>query len=362
MSDRPTELLWKPDWAEAREHHTQWWNQAGLVLSVGAPRDQPWADLPPVPSAASLEQRYYDPVWRVRAAEAGLARRWCGGDAFPLVNLCSAAGDLATYLGSAPRLAPDTVWCEPRPDPPDDWPPLVLDRECRPWQQHLAMARWAVAESRGRWLVGMPDLVENFDIVAALRGPQAAVLDLVDRPEWVLSRIDEVNAAFCAAFDAFFEIVHDGHGGNGFVFDLWGPGKTAKVQCDAAAMISPAMFRRFVVPALSAQCDWLDYAMFHLDGEDCLGHVDALLAIPALRAIEWTPRRLSVGDSGGHPRHWDLYRRILAGGKSVQAVAVRYDEVLPLLDAVGGRGMYIQTWAPSQEAGEALLARAAGYR
>jgi len=87
-----------------------------------------------------------------------------------------------------------------------------------------------------------------------------------------------------------------------------------------------------------------------------------LLAIEPLRAIEWTPRRLSVGDSGGHPRHWDLYRRILAAGKSVQAIGVRYDEVLPLLDACGGDGMYIMTSAPSEGAARDLAERVEAYR
>ena len=44
--------------------------------------------------------------------------------------------------------------------------------------------------------------------------------------------------------------------GGGVVFGafrIWGPGKTAKVQCDASAMFSPAMFEQFVVPALTEE-------------------------------------------------------------------------------------------------------------
>lgn len=348
--------------AAARQHHLDWWHQRGLVLQVTTGQDPAWPDTPAPPPATSLDQRWYDPEHRVRAGAHGLSRTWCGGDTVPLLGTWSAAGDLASYLGCEVRLAPDTVWCEPLSAAPEDWPPLTLNRECEPFRRQLATARLAAELSGGRWLVGMPDLVENLDIVSSLRGPQPLVLDLVDRPEWVLEQVWRVNELWYEAFDAFFAVTHDGQGGNAFCFGIWGPGKTAKVQCDAAAMISPAMFREFVVPALSAQCDWLDFAMFHLDGEDAVRHVDALLEIPGLEAIEWTPRRLSVGDSGGHPRHWDLYRRILAGGKSVQAVGVRYDEVLPLLDAFGGHGLFIQTGAPSPDAAEALLERVAAYR
>ena len=42
-----------------------------------------------------------------------------------------------------------------------------------------------------------------------------------------------------------------------------------------------------------------------------------------------------------------MYRRILDAGKSVQAVGVKPEEVVPLLDAVGGEGMYVMT-SPGQ--------------
>ncbi len=99
-------------------------------------------------------------------------------------------------------------------------------------------------------------------------------------------------------------------------FRIWGPGKTAKVQCDACAMFSPEMFRDFVKPALAEQCAWLDHAIYHLDGTQCICHLDHLLAIDSLRAIEWTPQAGIEG--GAHERWFPLYKRILDAGKSVQ--------------------------------------------
>lgn len=104
-------------------------------------------------------------------------------------------------------------------------------------------------------------------------------------------------------------------------------------------MISPAMFDEFVRPALAEQCEWLDHAMFHLDGTQAVPHLPSLLAIPGLDAIEFTPQAGLEG--GGHERWWPLYRRILAAGKSVQVVAVKPAEVAPLLDAIGTRGVYL---------------------
>jgi hypothetical protein len=210
-------------------------------------------------------------------------------------------------------------------------------------------------------VVGCPDLVENIDIVAALREPQLLLMDMIERPEWVEEKVWEVNEAFFEAFDRIYEMIKLDDGSSCFwAFHLWGPGKTAKVQCDTAAMFSPRMFSRFVVPALTAQCEWLDHSMFHLDGHQCIRHLDLLLEIEALDAIEWTPD--PQVPQGGDPEWWPMYRRILEAGKSVQAVGVKAGEVEPLLDAVGGKGMYIHTAVEGEEELAKLLRVVEAYR
>ena len=64
-----------------------------------------------------------------------------------------------------------------------------------------------------------------------------------------------------------------------------------------------------------------------------------LLEIEALDAIEWTPN--ANEPLGGDPKWYDLYRKILAAGKSVQAYLVWGHEIVPLLDAIGGKGVYV---------------------
>jgi len=125
-------------------------------------------------------------------------------------------------------------------------------------------------------------------------------------------------------------------------------------------MFSPEMFTQFVVPALTKQCEWLDHSMFHLDGTQCIDKLDALLAIDALDAVEWTPQAGIEG--GGDERWFDIYRRILTAGKSAQAIGVTVEELKPLLDAVGPKGMYIMMWPASMAEAEEALAIAEPYR
>lgn len=179
-------------------------------------------------------------------------------------------------------------------------------------------------------------------------------MDMIERPEWVLEKVAEVNAVFFEVYERVYDIIKLEDGSSVFgAFRLWGPGKVAKVQCDTSAMFSPKMFSQFVVPALTEQCAWLDCSMFHLDGHQCIPHLDLLLNVESLDAIEWTPDPQVPG--GGDPAWYAMYRKILDAGKSVQAVGVKPEEVVPLLDAVGGKGMYIMTAAQSEAEAEQLI-------
>lgn len=355
-------MLWKDDWAEARRNWIRWWNGEGLALSVTAPRRTPIERVPPPPPApADLAARWCDPAYRAARAEWEIAHTAYLAEAFPYFAAQIGPGSLGTFLGSQPNFAPDTVWYEPCIADADAFGPLRFEPAGNRWLDvHVALVDEALRRSRGRYLVAPPDLIENIDTLAALRGTQTLLVDLLERPAWVHARLGEINEAFFRAFDLFFAKVRDAEGGSAFIFDIWGPGRTCKVQCDFSCMISPRMFREFVVPPLEEQCRWLDYAMYHLDGTTAVHHVQALCEIPSLRAIEWTPQAGLPG--GGSPEWYDLYRRLRAGGKAVQAVGVRPEEVVPLIEAVGPEGLCIQTRCADEDEARRLVDAAERYR
>jgi hypothetical protein len=360
------DCTWKPNWPETRQHFIDWWRHEGLLLGMwGAPpARRPRADLPVPPPPASVEAAYTDAALRAQWNHYRLAQRAYPADTLPIAETHLGPGSLALFLGAEPGFSPETVWFHPIWKDREDLesvPPLAFDPSNRWWQLTEETTRASLALSRGQYLVECPDLVENIDILAALRDPQTLLIDMLERPDWIKQKVDEINVAWFAAYDRLYELITLADGSSCFgAFRLWGPGKTAKVQCDAAAMISPAMFGEFVVPALTAQCAWLDHSMFHLDGHQCLCHLDALLAIKELDAIEWTPD--PTVPSGGDPTWYPMYRRILAAGKSVQALGVKPEQVIPLLDAVGGKGMYILTDFATEDEAEALNQRVAAYR
>ena len=351
---KPT-LKWKPDWAEAREALTAWWEHRGLALHVCAPKDVPWKNLPHPGYPSDLQKQWTDVDHWVTRRVAETARTFYGGVAFPRVCTCiGGPGSLGLFLGAKGVLAPSTVWYEPLIQEPESYPPLKLDKSGEWWRRHFAVIELAQKLANGRYLVGFPDLIENIDTLAQLREGQLLLTDLMERPAWVQAKLAEINAAFFECYDDFWQKLRDPWGGSVFdAFEIWGPGKTCKLQCDISCMISGEMFREFVVPGLTEQCEWLDYSLYHLDGTNAIHQLDALLEIEALDAIEWTPQAGLPG--GGSPQWYDLYRRIKAAGKSVQAAGVTPEEVEPLIDAIGAEGLFIWAGAPTETAARALL-------
>ena len=334
-------LAWKDNWNITRQHLLDWWDHTGLVISATTPPIVPIAhekDGPVYEKPEDIARFYSDPKYHAWCEHQRLAHSYFGADTLPVAETDIGPGSLALYLGSEPGFSRDTVWFEPSMDRIDR--PISLNPENHWWQVTQETIRACIEEGRGQYMVGCPDLIENLDILSAMRGPENLMTDLIDHPDAVLAREHEINLAWFAAYSRIYDLIRLEDGSSNFgAFRLWGPGKTAKLQCDASAMLSPQMFRKFVVPFLTEQCAWLDHSMYHLDGHQCIGHLEALLEIEELDAIEWTAN--PIVPPGGDPRWFPMYRHILESGKSVQIVDMQPGDVRRLLDLVGSHGLYL---------------------
>jgi hypothetical protein len=338
--------MWKNNWKETQQRFLKWWKHEGLLVGMwGAPEtnscihEQVTAPVPP----ATLEERYCNAPFRAQQNHHRLSRSTFPLDVLPSASADLGPGSLALFCGSKPGFAEDTVWfypCIEEIAAPEQLPPLRFDPSHSWWKTTEKILSACAAQARGKYIVGCPDLIENVDVLSSLRGAQTLMMDMLERPEWVESKIWEINQVYFDAYQRIYDIIKLDDGSSAFgAFYVWGQGKTAKLQCDASAMFSPEMYQRFVVPALTAQCEWLDNSIYHLDGTQAVCHLDSLLGIKPLDAIEWTPQ--AGIEPGGNKRWYDLYKRILAAGKSVQVVNVELHDIKPLIDAIGTKGVYM---------------------
>lgn len=352
--------FWKANWEESRPRYLDWWNRQGLIISMWEhlPKEgAPYENVAPPPPARDLTQYWFDPQWRAANIHYRLSRSSYQADILPVANTHLGPGSLAAILGSELEGGEDTIWIHQRPADSDE---LVLDEDNPWWKLHMDLIHACLANAPGRYFVGCPDLIEGLDTLAALRGVQPVMLDMIDRPEELERQLQAVNDAWFQVFERIYEAINLDGEMTFCYFSLWAPGRMAKLQCDLSGMISPRNFRRFVQPYLRQQCQKLDYSMYHLDGVDAVRHLPALLEIEELNAIQWTP---GVGQpQGGDPAWYDLYKRILKGGKSLMASWVEVNELKALLDELGPDGIHILMHFESERDIDAALEIAEHYR
>ena len=331
---------WKPNLEETKKHYIDWWNHKGIVLNMWEHFQEgvtPHADIPAPQPYRDLDQRWFDPQWRAEYLDWYVAHSSLMADMLPVANTQLGPGSLAAILGGVFEGGEDTIWIHPDPNYSDD---IKFDPSHPNWLLHKELLKACKAKAQGHYYVGMPDLMEGLDVLAAIKGTDKVLLDTVMQPEVLEHQMQQINDIYFRVFDELYDIIREGDEMAFCYFSSWAPGKMSKLQSDISTMISVDDYRRFVQPFIREQCQKIDYTLYHLDGVGAMHHLDALLEIKELNAIQWTP---GVGEpQGGSPKWYDLYRKIIAGGKSIMACWVTLDELRPLLDNIGGEGVHIE--------------------
>lgn len=263
-----------------------------------------------------MEDKYQDPQRIVDRYRFFCDTHAFLGESFPNLNVDFGPGSLAAYLGSEIGFKEDTVWFNKCLDGWDGVPKLAFDTENKWFKKHINLVKNCRQLAGNDFYVDMPDLMENIDVLASLRGAQETLFDLLDEPEKIGERIQEVTDVYYQYYDRFYDAIKDDEGGNAYtVFQIWGPGRTVKLQCDFSAMMSPDDFRTYIQPSLKKQSENVDHVLYHLDGPQAIKHMDALMEIDGIDALQWTS-----GDAGpdGTLPDWDvIYDKAIAAGKSI---------------------------------------------
>ncbi len=334
------EVQYKENWEETKEKFTNYWHQKNTGrplmriiarkpeiegMSDGKPHEGGNEDvfcqglyygLPEELQWKDMEDKYMD-AKRVVARY----RQFCEthlflAESFPNIETAFGPGSVAAYLGSEIGFKPETVWFEPCIEEWEDAEELKFDPENKWFKKHLEFVQAVREEVGDDFCVDMPDLMENIDVLSSLRGAQDLMMDTLEDPDEILDRVNQVTKAYFEYYNRFYDAIKGEEGGNSYsCFQIWAPGRLAKLQCDASAMISKDSFEEFVKDSLIEQTKNLDYVLYHLDGPGAIKHLDALMEIEGINALQWTP-----GDTGpdGTCPDWDpIYDKVIRAGKSL---------------------------------------------
>lgn len=260
-------------------------------------------------------------------------------DAFPREFINFGPGSLAASIGGSYRFALNTVWFDGDPII-GDWenpPVLSFDPESELWKKTVTYTNAITAGGVAH--ASVADLGGVLDTVASLRGTQRLLYDLYDYPDEVKKMAREVTALWKQAYAQSVALTAPFQEGTSSWMPIWCRGRYFPLQCDFSAMLSPDMFEEFVLPELIDLTEYLDHSIYHLDGPGEIPHLDHLLSIPRLDAIQWTP---GAGIGGPADERWfEMFQRIQAAGKGLVLLGVRPDQVEPLLKALSPNGVFM---------------------
>jgi len=295
--------------------------------------------------ASAAEPRTLDIEEAISRAESQMAQYVYPAEAFPSFNPGLMCSDMAAFfyphMGVDIAVKDNTVWYPPLVE---DWDSFTFsfDKENPWWQLVRDMTAEAARRGKDRFLVGIPDFQAGMDIISLLRSPSKLCLDLMVNPAVVKEAarfvLDEVYR-FCV--DEIMERIreHSSTYSNWLGIAAWG--RTDIIQCDFCALIGPKHFEEFCLPDIQRQAEMLDNSIFHLDGPDAIRHMQAILQVKQLDAIQWVP------GAGAPPvREWlAMLKGIQKAGKGVW-IAVPAADVKPIVSELSPTGLMIAVCDP----------------
>ena len=344
-------------WANVREVYGRWWAgtlERPLMKVVVPGVHSPGREKSKAPrlSQANVHDLSWSPEELIDALDYELCQNEYLGDSFPFVNFnFFGPGVLAAFCGARLDNRSGGVWFFPqeklpiedisvRYDPENQWVQRVKDI------YRAGQARWG-----GGVLMSMPDLSGILDVAAVFRGSEDLLMDLYDEPEEVHRLCREVQQAWWDAYHDLSSVLFPQSPGYSDWSGLYSAAPSYILQSDFTYMVGPDMFRAFALPYIREDCRALANSIYHLDGVGELPHLDSLLQIPELNAVQWV-----YGDGQPSARHWpEVYQKIAAAGKRIYMVGDAED--LAVISQSIPRGLYMDYQMNDLAAARALLAR-----
>lgn len=188
---------------------------------------------------------------------------------------------------------------------------IRFQRNGKWWERTYLFAEALKQKCGDSIMVASPTLVGNLDALVAMRGANEVLLDLALNPEAVKRALGQINQAYSEILEAFSEIFNYPESGSINRHGMYSRRRINVHQCDISCMISPEMFRDFVLPSLEYEMACHDAVEYHLDGPDAIKHLEILCSIPELDIVQWVP---GAGNAESADWTW-LYQKIDNLGK-----------------------------------------------
>jgi CheY-like chemotaxis protein len=353
------ELESKPDFNMAMKRIYAWYTQQVLdrppVRFTRHNAEYESADNIWKPEWQGLKDKWFDVDYQIERFLTQVQGKRYHGETFPIFWPNLGPSVFSAFYGCPLEFGEVTAWAQPILQ--DYTYPPVLDRQHELLRKLEELTLAALEVCEGKFLVGYSDFHPGLDWLAAIRGAEPLMLDMIDAPQGPASLLCQVTADFFEVYDHFDAMLKARRQPSVTWMAIPSFGKMHIPSCDFASMISPRQFREFAVPALAEEVQHMTHNIFHVDGKGVARHLDAILDLPNLHAIQWVQ---GVGNDTPIIQWLPLIRRIQAAGKSV-VVDLSPAELEDFIGAVQPEGIFLTMASENEEEERAILKRIAQW-
>ena len=294
----------------------------------------------------TLRDRWFDAEYQVESFLADLPHQQFLGETFPIFNPNLGPGVFAAMFGMELEYGEVTSWAQHCVHDWSDLKKLKFDTNSPYYTKIEELTQLALKKCAGKSLVGYTDLHGSVDCVVDWRNPQELCMDLVDFPDEVKAATAMADAEFLKLYDHYDAVLKKG--GQKYSVNWMGipaKGKMAVPSCDFISMVSQDGFDEFYLPSLLKEVRHCSHNIFHADGKGFVRHLDRLLGIPEIQAIQWVQ---GVGDDRPIMQWLPVIKKIQAAGKSV-IVDLFPNELEDFIKSTSPKGVYLWIAATPEE-------------
>jgi hypothetical protein len=347
----------KPDYERSKQRIDAFWERELVdrpVVQFTLPKSP--EERVPVPKSnhSTSAERWLDVQYQAELTLAELSNSYFLGDTMP-VAYPNLGPEVFSALYGCPLHFGDygTSWTEPILR---DWfeaDKLQLNWNS-PYLKKLEEITDALLEvGRSKFIVGMTDWHPGGDAIAAFRDPQVLAMDMIDHVAEINALLVRVEADYFKVYDHFYHKLK----ANGQPISTWIPlvcdGRYYVPSIDFIIMISNRMFEDVFLPGIVHECQFLDHSIFHMDGPGALRHLNTILSIPELDALQFVP---GAGNEGFHKWVW-VYRKAQRAGKGIE-VLCRLSELELIMQTLDPHGLFLSVeGVTTREEAQYLLKR-----
>lgn len=350
-----------PDWERRLDRQDAFWQRQLIdrpVVIFTLPRPEPRRPWPTPRPWPTLRDRWWDAEWLVECALAHTGNTEYWGDALPQAWPNLGPEVFACFFGAEMEYGESTSWSIPFLKTWADVAKLQFREDNRYWRKLTEITDALLAAGRGRFYVGMTDMHPGGDALAAWRDPLQLNFDMIEAQAEVRKLLAWTNEQFAWVFDHW----HGKLRAAGQACCSW-PGPVSRLKWavpsnDFSCMISRRMFDDIFLPGIAEECRRVEASVYHLDGPGALQHLDSLLSIPELSAIQWV-----YGEGHGPASNWlPVYKKCQAAGKGLQ-IGLGLDELDLFMAELHPEGLWLSlSGVRDREQAQAVLRRVEGWR